>query len=220
MNKTYLRFFIFIALIVGFIVLGNAFSIDAEAIDDFFDKIPVFYSALAFILFYIIGTFFLWHLKDPLKIVGALVFGAYLSTFLIYLAEIVNAYIFFNLSNILGKDFVEQKLRGRFKGFYERLEGMNLGWAFLLRAVPIVPYRVLDLSFGLSKFPFRKYILVVLLASPPRIFWIQFILAGVRGFSYEAMTAYFLSNRLVFILSLVYIVFSVIIAFRIKKKLS
>lgn len=219
MNKIYLRFAIFITLIAGFILLGNAFSIDVKAIEGFFDKIPLFYSAPAFVLLYIIGTFFLWHLKDPLKIVGVLAFGAYLSTFLIYLAEIASAFIFFNLSKILGKEFVEQKIKGRFKGFYDKLENLNLGWVFLLRAVPLVPYRILDLSFGLSKFPFRKYIWVVLLASLPRIFWIQFILAGVKGLSFQAMNEYFLANRPIFLVSLAYMVISVIIAFRIKKKL-
>jgi uncharacterized membrane protein YdjX (TVP38/TMEM64 family) len=210
---------VFLGLILAFLVLGRIFSIDAEKIDAFLGRIPFTYSCLAFILLYVVGTFFLWHLKDPLKIVGAIVFGAYVSTFLIYVAEIINAYIFFNISSILGKDFVDRSLRGRFKSFYEKLEDLHMGWVFMLRAVPLIPYRILDLSFGLSRFPFKKYIIVVLLASPPRIFWIQFIVAAIKGISPAKMMEYFLNNKVVFVWSWIYLIFALIVAFKLKRKL-
>ena len=101
---------------------------------------------------------------------------------------------------------------------FDKFRFMNLGWIFLLRAVPLIPYRVLDISFGLSKLPLKKYILIVILASLPRIFWIQFILAGMKGFSVNAAVSYFNQNNAVFFLSLVYFVITLIIAFRIKRK--
>ena len=159
-----------------------------------------------------------WYLKDPLKVVGAIVLGAYLSTLLIYIAEIINACIFFQISNSLGKDYVERSVKGRFKRSYERIDDINTGWIFLLRAVPLIPYRVLDISFGLSKLPLKKYILIVILASLPRIFWVQFILAGIKGFSMNAAVAYFNQNNVVFFLSLAYFVITLIVAFRIRKK--
>lgn len=219
MKKINVRFLIFVGFILIFIFGGRFFSIDTERIDAFLGKIPRGYSSLVFILLYVGGTFFLWYLKDPLKIIGAIIFGAYLSTLLIYLAEIINACIFFNISSILGREFVEKHLRGKFKNFYEKLRNMNIGWVFLLRLVPLIPYRVLDLSFGLSKFSFRKYLLIVLLASPPRIFWIQFIVAAVRGFSPQKVMAYFLEDKIIFLWSLLYCIFAIIIAFRLKKKL-
>ncbi|MBW1744342.1 MAG: VTT domain-containing protein, partial [Deltaproteobacteria bacterium] len=120
--------------------------------------------------------------------------------------------------NSLGKDYVEKTLRGKFKRFYERIDEINLGWIFLLRAVPLIPYRVLDISFGLSKLPLKKYILIVILASLPRIFWVQFVLAGMKGFSMNAAVAYFNENNVVFFLSLAYFVITLIVAFRIKRK--
>lgn len=141
-----------------------------------------------------------------------------MSTLLIYVAEIVNACIFFQLSNSLGKDYVEKSLRGRFRKFYEGIDEINLGWIFLLRAIPLVPYRILDIVFGLSKVPFTKYILVVILASLPRIFWIQFILAGIKGFSIGRAMDYFNHNMLIFSLSFVYFLLTLIVAFRIKRR--
>ncbi len=211
------RFVIFLGLIVGFMVLGNMYSIDADKIDAYFEKVPLAYSSALFVVFYVVGTFFLWHLKDPLKIVGAIIFGATISTVLIYIAEIINAYIFFNISRILGKGFVERKLSGRFRNFYEKLEHVNLGWVFLMRVVPLIPYRVLDLSFGLSKYSFKKYLVVVLLASPPRIYLIQFVLAAVRGFSMEAITQYFMENQAVALGLCFYFLLAVLVAFKIKR---
>jgi len=218
MNNTRVRFLVFIALIVGSIALGQYFSIDQAKINQFLEGIPIGYASLIFIFLYVVGTFLLWYLKDPLKVIGAILFGAYLSTLLIYIAEIINAYIFFNISHILGQDFVERNLKGRFRRFYERLENINIGWIFMLRVVPLIPYRVLDLSFGLSKVRFRKYLLAILLASIPRIFWIQFILASVRGFSIDAMMAYFMENNTIFLFSLIYLILTAIVAFKIKDR--
>jgi len=216
--KPNVRFLLLLLLVIVLVLLGTLIPVDKEAIDTFLKRIPLVYSSVAFTLLYVVGTFVVWYLKDPLKVVGAIIFGAYLSTLLIYIAEIINACIFFQISNSLGKDYVEATLKGRFKRFYERIDEMNLGWIFLLRAVPLIPYRVLDISFGLSKLPLKKYILIVILASLPRIFWIQFILAGMKGFSVNAAVSYFNQNNAVFFLSLVYFVITLIVAFRTKKK--
>jgi len=217
-SKPLVRFIIFILIIIGLFLVGKYFAVDEAKINEFLEKIPYTWASAVFVFLYVAGTFIIWYLKDPLKIVGAIIFGAYLSTLLIYIAEIFNAYIFFRLSRGLGKDFVEKSVKGRFKSFYEKLGNINLGWVFLLRAIPLIPYRVLDISFGLSKIPFRRYLLVILLASPPRIFWIQFILAGVKSLSMEKMVDYFLDHRIIFIWSLLYAIFGFIVAFKIRTK--
>ncbi len=213
----YKRFVVFILLIAVLIILSNYLSIDQEYINSLLGKIPFGYSWAIFIFFYVVGTFFIWYLKDPLKVVGAVFFGAYVSTFLIYISEIINSFIFFNLSNILGKEFVENKIRGKFKRLYDKLENINPGWIFLLRALPLVPYRIQDMTFGLTKLSYRKYLLVVLIASPLRIFWIQFVLAGVKGLSVVKITQYFSENNLICFLSFIYFLITFVAAFRLKK---
>ncbi|RKY35104.1 MAG: hypothetical protein DRP69_02730 [Candidatus Duberdicusella sinuisediminis] len=103
-----LRFIYFILLITGLFILSSTFSIQPQTIDKFLRGTPLFYSCILFVFLYVVGTFFIWYLKDPLKIIGAVLFGAYLSTLLIYIAEIINAVVFFNLSSILGREFVEK----------------------------------------------------------------------------------------------------------------
>ncbi|RKY35103.1 MAG: hypothetical protein DRP69_02725 [Candidatus Duberdicusella sinuisediminis] len=94
---------------------------------------------------------------------------------------------------------------------------MNLGWVFLLRFIPLIPYRVLDLSFGLSRVPLKRYLLAVVIASPPRIFWIQVILASVKSLSPQKIIGYFSQYPQIYFLSFLYAVVTLIFAFRLKK---
>lgn len=218
-SKPYIRFILFILFIILLVALSQFFSFDYTVIDNFIKQFSLIWAAIIFVLSYIIGTFFIWYLKDPLKIVGAVCFGAYLSTLFIYVAEIINAYIFFTISKIGAQGFVEKKVGGRYKKIYEKIGTINLGWVFLLRAIPLIPYRVLDLGFGLSKMSFRRYLLVVVFASLPRIFWIQFILASVKDFSWQNLAIYFSKNTMIFWASGVYFIFTIVGALILRKKL-
>jgi len=131
---------------------------------------------------------------------------------------ILETFLFFNISKILGRTFVEKILKGKFKKFYENLENISFSWIFMLRLLPLIPYRVLDAGFGLSKVSFRKYLAAVILASPPRIFWIQFIMASVGGFSFEKIMQYYQKNSLITFLVLIYFIVSIVIAFKWKNK--
>lgn len=219
-NNAFLKFVLFVVFIVGTFALGKVFSVNQETINPWLTIFPFWAAALIFFLLYIIGTFVVWYLKDPLKVVGAIFFGAYISSLLIYLAEIVNACIFFRLSSVLGRDFVKQSLKGKLQDFYEKIATLNFGWIFVLRAVPLVPFRVQDLSFGLSKLPLRKYLLAVIVASPPRIFWIQLILAAVKGLSVDKMYVYFLEQKIVMLISFFYFIAAAILAFSLKKRIT
>lgn len=213
------RFITFVAIVLSLVGLSAAISVKEDTINRFLQGVPYIPCAVLFVGLYIVGGIFLWYIKDIMKVVGAIFFGAYVSTLLIYVAEIIDAYIFFHMSNALGKDFLEKKLKGRFKNLYEKLARLDTPSLFLLRAIPLIPYRVLDLSFGLSKFPFRKYIIAVIVASLPRIFLFQFPLAAIRGFSFEKMRTYFLEHPTILLGYLFYLIISVVIALKVKKRL-
>ncbi|MFA7114189.1 MAG: VTT domain-containing protein [Candidatus Omnitrophota bacterium] len=187
--------FILLCFFAGiFFYFGRTLHFSIENIHFFLNKIPSVYLYLFFVGFYVVGTFIVWHLKDILKIVGALLFGALGSSLLIYLAEIINAYIFFKIAEWGGKDYISKNVQGRFKKIYYKLKAFNIIWLFILRSVPLIPYRVLDMSFGFSGYSFSRYMLVVVFASFPRIFWIQFILSSLRGFSPDTFSVCFSGN--------------------------
>ncbi|MBU2474306.1 MAG: VTT domain-containing protein [Candidatus Omnitrophica bacterium] len=217
-NKSLNRFLVFLAFLAFVAIVGITFRIDETKVNALFERFPLGYAAMIFVLLYTLGTFAFWTLKEPLKVVGAIFFGAYLSTGLIYLAELINGVVFFKLSRRLGKDFVAKKVGGGFKRFYERLESLPLLKAIFVRANPLIPYRVFDVGLGLSRISFKKFLLAILIASPARIFWLQFPLAAMRGFSIEKMLTYFEQNMAVALTMVVYIVVVCLTPFLIKQK--
>ncbi len=219
-SGVFLKAAIFIAFICVSVWLGGRLSANMEKLNLTLKNIPHLYAAIAFIVFYILANFvFYADVKSLLKPIGAVMFGAYISTLLIYLAEIINAVIFFNLSRFFGMKFAARILKGKFHKFYEKVSDMDFRWIFLLRFIPLTSNRVLDVGFGLSKVSFRKYLCAVILGSPLRIFWIQFILAAIGGFSMEKMLAYYRENSFMSILTLVYFGIALLTAIRIKRKL-
>jgi uncharacterized membrane protein YdjX (TVP38/TMEM64 family) len=218
--RIFLKIIAFAAVIFAIIWLGGVFLANMEQIKTILKSIPYIYSSIVFVILYVLANFvFFADIKDLIKPIGAVMFGAYISTLLIYIAEVINAFIFFNLSRALGMKFVDRVLRGKFHKFYDKVSDMNFAWICIFRLIPLIPYRVLDVSFGLSKVSFKKYICAVLLSSPPRIFLIQFILASIGGFSMEKMIKYFSENSLAFVLTFAYLGVALLIAIIIRHKL-
>lgn len=215
--------FKFLTLIIGLILLwiiGRHFYFDSAALEAYLTRHPVAFSGIVFILLYVVLTFFIWFSKDILRLISAVIFGAYLSTFLIWIAETVNALILFSLARSLGREFVESRFKIK-PGAEEKFSNLNFIWLFLFRSVPLIPFRFLDLGMGLTGIRFEKYLLAVIIGSPLRIFWMQFILAGVgKAFLSNpgVLVDYLAKHGGVFIFSLLYLILVVVVAVKLKKK--
>lgn len=220
MTNSRVRFLIFIAAIILFLGLGKFFHLNDETIQQALKGFPFFWAGVIFVIAYVLVTFFFWFSKDVFRIAAAILFGAYLSTLFVFLAESLNAVILFSLARALGKDFVETNLSKRFSGLYQKLSRVNYFWLLGFRGAPFIPLRFLDLSAGLTTMSLRRYMSVVILATPLRIFWVQFILAGVGKSIYtrpEAVANYLIANKGIFVLTFVYLILIILVAFKIKK---
>jgi uncharacterized membrane protein YdjX (TVP38/TMEM64 family) len=215
------QFLLLVLIVLALLWFGTLFHFNDKPWIAFFHGIPFPVSATLFVLAYVAVTFFIWFAKDLLKVIGAVVFGPYWSTLFIWLAELANAVIFFHMSRRLGRAFIEEKFKIQ-KAHVEKAEkGGGVWHIFFLRTVPLIPYRFLDLAYGLTSVPFRRYVIVSAVAMPIRIFWLQFIAAGVGSaiFDQTEVMAYFEKNLLVLRLSFLYLVFSIAAAFFLSKKL-
>lgn len=216
----------FLLLIVGLILIyyiGRFFHIDIKAIEISLKKIPIFYAGIIFITLYVIITFFIWLSKDIFRFMAAVLYGPGTSTLFIWLAEIINCLILFSLARYLGRGFVEKYLRGKGSNLDEKLAKTNFFWLFLFRMVPLLPFRFLDLAAGLTAISFKRYLAVVIFASPLRIFWVQYILYGVGKNLLNnpyALVEYLISNKYLFIFSLFYLILVILVASKIKKGVS
>lgn len=201
-----LGFVILVLLIFLTWFIGKQFSLDIGAIQKKLSGCGFVYSGTLFILLYVAVGFFIWFAKDAFWLMGAVLFGAPASALLIFLAEVANAAILFYLARYLGRGFLEKSLSGRYKKLDEKLGRISFIWLFIFRAAPLIPYRFLDIAAGLTNMRFGKYLSAVVLGSPLKIFWIQYILYGVgkNVYNLAALTDYFLQHRLLLVLSAAY----------------
>lgn len=220
-SKSRLKFLVLLLGLVLLFFIGRFFHFDATSLQSYLKKFPLYYCGLIFVILYVIVTFFIWLSKDVFRFSAAILFGATLSTLLIWLAEMINAFILFYLARRLGREFVEDSLSAKFSHLDEKLGKTNFLWLFLFRSVPLIPFRFLDLGTGLTKISFRRYFLAVILGSPLRIFWVQYALAGVGEAIFKnpyALAEYLLANKPLFLFSLIYLALVVVVARKLKHK--
>ncbi len=220
-GKSTLKFLILVVALALLLFLGRYFHIDPERTEAFLSRFPLIYSGIIFVCLYVVITFFFWLSKDIFRLVCAFLFGAYVSTLLIFIAEAINAVILFSFSRFLGRQFVEDHLGNIQGGLDKKIANTGFLWLFLFRAVPLVPFRFLDLAAGLTDISFRRYMAAVVLGSPVRIFWVQYILAGAgRGIlkNPQALVDYLSLNRGAFIFSFIYLILVVFVAIKLKKQ--
>ena len=178
-SKTF-QFVFFLLIVLTCIILGQFFHVDIDHYRRILGAYHPILSGLIFIFLYVVLTTLIWlGPKDVLRLLGAVLFGPYLSTVFVTLGELGNMIIFFQLSRKLGRGFVEQKFKIKSGELDNVKERSGFLWALALRSNPVIPSNILDLGFGLSSIHFLKYFLIVLIISPFRVFLGQYVLAAL-----------------------------------------
>ena len=218
-----LKFILLILILICFIILGMKYKITPEYLQEKLYKFPPVIMVIIFIALYVLVTFFVWFSKDVFRLVAAFIFGATFSTLYVWTAEVINAAVLFHFSRSLGKKFIEEKISPAAISKWQERLGRRAGFfsLLLLRAVPLVPFRFFDLFMGLSPISFRKFILAVILGSPLRIFWLQYILAAIGRNIFQGpqvLVSYILANKGVFLASLIYLILAVFLGYRLGGK--
>ena len=200
--------------------MGRRLPLDVDAYREWLSQFPLFISGFVFVVVYVVVTFFVFFANDLFRMMSAVLFGPYVSTVFVWAAEMMNLLVLFNLSRNLGREFVEQKFK--WKEDRQELKAEDPFWGiFVIRVAPLVPFRFLDLGFGLTQISLKRYFVISLVSSPLRIFWVQFILAGVGDMIFKdpsVLVEYLSNNRIVFNFSLIYIVFTFVGVFLYRKR--
>ena len=216
-----IQFTLLALVLVILIGVGFLFDFEETAWVAYFQQLPLPLAGIIFIGAYVGLTSVAWLAKDLLRVVAALVFGPYWSTLFIWIGELANSVVFFHMSRKLGRAYIAEKFHLK-ETKLESFGGKGGVWhIFLLRSMPLVPFKVLDLGYGLTSVTFRKYLLVSAFALPVRIFWVQFIVAALGGdfFDISKGMAYFMQNILAFELSLFYLLVSALAVLFLRKRI-
>ena len=220
-EKHEIEFLLLVLIIASVWFFGKFLHIDTTGIEESLKAFPLVYSSVLYILLYVIITFFIFFSKDVFWLMGAVLFGAALSTLFICIAEVINAFILFHIARRFGRAYVEKSISEKYKHLDEKLGRINFFWLFIFRAAPLIPYRFLDLGAGLTKISFRRYLAAVIVGSPIKMFWIQYILYGVGKniiTNPTALVEYFLQNKALLLFSLVYLLLIILVILKIEEK--
>ena len=156
LSKPRTQFWMLVLLMAVLIGIGFLFDFDQGKWAGYFNRVPFPVAGTLYTAAYVCVTTVVWMSKDLLRIVGAIVFGPYWSTLFIWIGELANAAIFFHLSRRLGRAYIEEKFNLK-KGKLDDAGRRSGVWhIFLLRAFPFIPFRILDLAYGLTSVSFRK----------------------------------------------------------------
>ena len=196
-NK-FFKFILFLGILSGCWYLGRIFKVDVPYYQTLLSQYPLMLSGFIFILLYVATTTFIWFgPKDILRIASAVLFGAVVSSFLIWIGELINALIMFHLSRALGRDFVQQKMHIGNTDLDKMSDDSSLLNVVAWRINPLIPFRLMDLGYGLSKISFRKYFFGIAVITFFRILWLQYILNGI-GINFfediEVVMQYLINN--------------------------
>ncbi len=195
--------------------LGSQFSYDIELLKQKLESHPKPVSGAIFIVLYVVLTSIFWFgPKDILRVSGALLFGAAVSSIFIWIAEVINSFIMFHLSRSLGREFVESRLKLK-KGRMDAVE-RSRSWlgVFAWRINPLVAIRFTDLAYGLTSIKFPRYLIPASIATIPRIYWLQYILADLGMALFKkpsSVQEYIMQNSFFIRFSMVYFASVVII---------
>lgn len=197
-NKKILKFILFLFIFATCWYLGRVFKVDGASYRELLSGYPLVLSGSIFVALYVGTTTFVWFgPKDVLRISGAILFGAFVSTVFVWIGEMINAMIMFHLSRILGREYIQQKFRVKSQALDQMKDDSSFLGLVALRINPLIPFRLMDLGYGLTPVSFRKYFIAIIAISFFRILWLQLILAGIGTdllSDFSALWKYFLEN--------------------------
>ncbi len=213
-NNKVLKFILFLIVLAVCWYLGRVFDVDVAYYQGILARYPLALSGLIFVVLYVVTTTFIWFgPKDVLRIASAILFGAYVSTVFVWVGEMINSAIMFYLSRVLGREYVQQRFRVKAGELDKMKDDSSFLGVAAWRINPLIPFRLMDLGYGLTRISFKKYFCAIVIISFFRILWLQFILAGIGTSLFQdisAMLDYFLANPVVVRYSGIY--FLVVIA--------
>lgn len=166
MNSKVLRWVLFLLLIGA---IGVAFvhreQLDVTMLQQWIDNAGMG-APLLFMAIYALATV-LFLPGSVITLAGGALFGPVLGTFYNLTGATIGAALAFLIARYLAFDWVEQKSGGLLRRLKEGVE--KEGWRFVafVRLVPLFPFNLLNYALGLTRIPFRDYVIASYLCMLP-----------------------------------------------------
>ncbi|NES80172.1 MAG: TVP38/TMEM64 family protein [Moorea sp. SIO2B7] len=163
-----------IATGVGVYFLGG---IDQEQLQLWLEEAGI-WAPIIYIILYTVGTILILP-STPLNLTGGAIFGSWLGTLWTSVAAIIAAVVAFAFTRTVGREFIAQKLAGRWEAIDAEMSQGGLFYMFAIRLLPIIPYGLVNFAAGLTSISFKDYIFGTILGTIPGI--LPFVMIGSSG---------------------------------------
>ncbi len=141
---------IVIGLITAFFALDGQQYISITHFQAWVDQNIVF-AAMAYFLLYVVITGLSLPGAAAITLLGGAVFGLWLGILLVSFASSIGATLAFLLSRTLFSDSVNNKFGNHLQKINDGVKREGAFYLFSLRLIPVVPFFIINLVFGLTK---------------------------------------------------------------------
>lgn len=162
-------------------------------------------SVIGYISLYISTAFFIPG-AIPLTIAGGLLFGVFWGTVYVCVGAVTGATLAFYSARYLVGNWLQDRYRNQLIKFNEVIARKGYYYLLLLRIVPVLPFSVVNYLAGITRIPFRIFILTLLIAVLPGT--VVYTFAGRRMADIESINDIFSAEILIMFLLLVIFAFS------------
>ncbi|AFY76408.1 MAG: TVP38/TMEM64 family protein [Hydrococcus sp. C42_A2020_068] len=156
---------------IGIYWLGG---IDQEQLQAWLKKMGI-WAPIVYVLLYTLGTLFILP-STPLNLSGGALFGVWWGTLWTTVAAIIAAVVSFAFTRTVGREYIAQKLAGRWEAIDAEMRQGGLFYMFAVRLLPLIPYGIVNFAAGLTSIRFRDYLIGTMLGTVPGI--LPFVMMG------------------------------------------
>ncbi len=176
-NFKFIALFSFFTLIVFVSLFAthlSYFSIDFFKISyinvkKIIDQNYSFYLLIFFLVYVVIASLSLPFAAAFSIFIGS-IFHFFEAFFLVSIASTLGASVCFLISRYTMKEFFEKKFKKTFKKINIGVQKNGIFFLFFVRLVPIFPFFIINILFGLTKIKLSKFIFVSFIGMLPGIF--------------------------------------------------
>lgn len=149
-------------------ILNSYDNITPDGVRSFIVSFGVF-SVLVYIIIHIFRPFVFLPVT-PFSIAGGFLFGTVYGLSYTIIGLTISAIITFTISRYLFRDYVKQKIKGRFLAWDNSLEKKGIFYIIILRMIPVLPFDAVGYLSGASSIKFRDYIIGTMIGDLPGTF--------------------------------------------------
>lgn len=137
-----------------------------------------FWAPLIYVVVYVVATLLIMP-STALNLTGGAIFGVWMGTVWTSVGAIAAAVVAFAFTRTIGRDWMAQRLEGRWQSLDTELHDGGLFYMFAIRLLPLIPYGLVNFAAGLTSIRFRDYLIGTALGTVPGI--LPFVLLGSSG---------------------------------------